>query len=424
MAYITYCNSNEDKIVGLFAIFEESNFVALQIQGNYTVDWGDGLVENFNSGVVAYHQYNYATYDPSNTTLDIVNKYKQAIVIITPQAGQTITKIDLARKHNQAGLNSVFTDNWLELIINGINLTVSLSIGNSLLKHTLLEHVHLMSKGTLTSLSSLLYNCIALKKVTLPSLNGVVTATSMFYNCLSLKNIPNIDTSTLTSMSTMFYGCANLKSINTIDANNVSVTGLSSLFSGCSSLTKVNIINTHNVGTMSSMFSGCTSLVDITSAIDCSSCTSGALQSTFQNCTALKKVKLININNAIPLDFTFNGCTALTILDIPTTATFTSLLGTFNSCESLQVIPEFNFSAVTAVNVSNTFTCVNLTKAKFTGLGQTFSLAGCRLSAAALNEVYTNLPTVTGKTITVTNNYGNLADDPSIATAKGWTVVG
>ena len=45
-------NSNEDKIVGLFAIFEESNFVALQIQGNYTVDWGDGLVENFNSGVV------------------------------------------------------------------------------------------------------------------------------------------------------------------------------------------------------------------------------------------------------------------------------------------------------------------------------------------------------------------------------------
>jgi len=46
------------------------------------------------------------------------------------------------------------------------------------------------------------------------------------------------------------------------------------------------------------------------------------------------------------------------------------------------------------------------------------------LSSAALNEIYTNLATVTGQTITVSGNYGTTGDDPTIATAKGWTVSG
>jgi hypothetical protein len=54
----------------------------------------------------------------------------------------------------------------------------------------------------------------------------------------------------------------------------------------------------------------------------------------------------------------------------------------------------------------------------------TFSVASCKLSATALNEIYTNLPTVTSQTITVTGNYGTATDDPTIATAKGWTVTG
>jgi hypothetical protein len=44
------------------------------------------------------------------------------------------------------------------------------------------------------------------------------------------------------------------------------------------------------------------------------------------------------------------------------------------------------------------------------------------LSGAALDEIYTNLATVVGKTIIVTGNYGTASDDPTIATAKGWTV--
>ena len=48
------------------------------------------------------------------------------------------------------------------------------------------------------------------------------------------------------------------------------------------------------------------------------------------------------------------------------------------------------------------------------------------MSAAALNEMFTILPTVVGQTVTITGNYGALdpACDRSIATAKDWTVIG
>ncbi len=54
----------------------------------------------------------------------------------------------------------------------------------------------------------------------------------------------------------------------------------------------------------------------------------------------------------------------------------------------------------------------------------TFSVANAKMSATALNEMYSILPTVTGQTVTVTGNYGVSGDDPTIATVKGWTVVG
>jgi hypothetical protein len=78
-----------------------------------------------------------------------------------------------------------------------------------------------------------------------------------------------------------------------------------------------------------------------------------------------------------------------------------------------------------ASGYSTTFsTCTSLSRIRATGIRFTFTLASLKLSATALNEIYTNLPTVTGQTITVSGNYGTTGDDPTIATAKGWTVTG
>jgi hypothetical protein len=67
----------------------------------------------------------------------------------------------------------------------------------------------------------------------------------------------------------------------------------------------------------------------------------------------------------------------------------------------------------------NTF---SLQRGALVGTSQNISYSNGQLSGAALDEIYTNLATVTSKTITVTGNYGTASDTPSIATAKGWTV--
>jgi hypothetical protein len=85
-----------------------------------------------------------------------------------------------------------------------------------------------------------------------------------------------------------------------------------------------------------------------------------------------------------------------------------------------------NFAGPTASSGYTTLflSCTSLSSIKATGIRFTFSVTGCNLSSAALDALYTSLPTVTAQTITVTNNHGNAADTPAIATAKGWTVTG
>jgi surface protein len=95
---------------------------------------------------------------------------------------------------------------------------------------------------------------------------------------------------------------------------------------------------------------------------------------------------------------------------------------TFAYCYALKSVPALDVSSVT--NFGSTFNvCYSLSRIEATGFRFSFA-PGASLSADALNEIYTNLPTVTGQTITVTGNYGTSGDDPTIATAKGWTVVG
>jgi hypothetical protein len=68
--------------------------------------------------------------------------------------------------------------------------------------------------------------------------------------------------------------------------------------------------------------------------------------------------------------------------------------------------------------------CNSLARIQAKDFNFTFSVANNKLSAAALDEIYTNLPVAIGQTITVTGNYGTGSDTPLIATAKGWAVTG
>ena len=108
------------------------------------------------------------------------------------------------------------------------------------------------------------------------------------------------------------------------------------------------------------------------------------------------------------------------------TNAFTSM---FSNCTALQTLPDINFNRA-AITTSGSYasmfaTCRSLSNVATTsGPKFTHSLTSCKFSPAALDAWYTALPTVTAQTVTVTNNWGNASDTPSIATAKGWTVTG
>ena len=333
---------SDQKFVGLHAVYpENANFVALSANGAYTVDWGDGTTTNYAAGVVAERNidYNAAALAGSECS----RGYRQAIITVTPQSGQSLTRMSLAVKHSQTGLQTYATG-WLDCAAS-LHETGTFSLYLSTIGHRRLERLQLLT-------------------------NSTVDFSSMFYNCNSLQSVPLLNTAAGTNFTSMFSGCNSLQSVPLI--NTAAGTNFSSMFSGCNSLESVPLLNTAAGTNFSSMF---------------------------YNCYSLQSVPLLN------------------------TASGTSFSSMFINCSSLQSIPLLNTAAGT--NFTSMYNgCTSLEKGALSGTGANISYTGAKLSAAALNAIYTNLGTVTSKTITVTNNWGNATDNPSIATAKGWTVTG
>ena len=308
--------ATEQKVAALMLVGDhDSNFVAFRCSGAYTVDWGDGTSEDIASNTTAEHNYVFTDLLASTEFGPTGSKSRQAMIVITPQAGQNLTAISFNYQHS--ALPAARITPILEILLSAPNCT-SLSINGGSANLRLLEQCTILSHNA----SSLPY---------------------MFFNCTFLQSVV-MDTSSVTNMAEMFRGCSSLKSVNQDTSN---ATNMFNMFLGCSSLQNVSI-DTGSATNMNNMFSGCTSLQTIP-ALDCSASTN---------------------------------------------------MGNF------------------ALN------CNGLKRCQATGISKTTSFANCTLGPDELNEIYTNLATVTGQTITVTGNYGTASDNPSIATAKGWTVTG
>ena len=169
-----------------------------------------------------------------------------------------------------------------------------------------------------------------------------------------------------------------------------------------------------------SMFANCSSLQSAELA-DTGSVTS--FQNAFQNCTSLQSVPLFDTSKVTTFSNMFNGCTSLQSVPLFDTSKVTTFSNCLFGARTISEVPAIDMSAGT--NLVQAFQgCTSLSRCQATGIKVSVSFASCSLSAAALNEIYTNLATVTGQTITVTGNYGTASDNPAIATAKGWTVTG
>ncbi len=156
--------------------------------------------------------------------------------------------------------------------------------------------------------------------------------------------------------------------------------------------------------------------------------------------------------------YMFNNCSSLSSIVLPTSwGSVTTVLSMFNGCYSLKTITGLDYLGHQSLATNGTdllkdcqylqgtltvaaflskigiygtsahllqCTGIRLTNANstFGGTSPQVNVSYTSLDATALNTLFGDLPTLTGKTITITGCPGAATCDTSIATAKGWTV--
>ncbi len=360
--------TGEQVFYGLCMVHQDrANLVSLRFTGNYTVDWGDGVVENFASNVVAHHQYSWSSV--GNVTSE---GFEQALIKVTPQAGQNLTGINLQFKHPSMGGGSLKSSIFIDMVMNLPQLAIGASIvlgGTVSIRHAFVERLNIMSIGSATSLVLLCYAFFKLKKFEIGDTSNVTNMQNMFYDCIALQTVPLFNTASVTNMQSMFYDCTSLASVPLF--NTASVTNMQSMFQLCYTLTTVPLFNTASVTNMLSMF---------------------------YNCFALQTVPLFNTASVQNMGNMFQGCPLLKSVTL-------------------------NLSSVSIL--SNPFNgTTNIDTLILNGCRYGFNIASNEMSATALNALFTSLGTAVGsQTITITGNPGASTCDTTIATSKGFTVV-
>jgi len=142
-----------------------------------------------------------------------------------------------------------------------------------------------------------------------------------------------------------------------------------------------------------------------------------AAQNMFNACGNLKTVSQlgkVGSLTATPLVLGTNG-TSFSASNILTSLTFNCPFSRFT----------FNGSSATAnFNKLNSLRLLNASAGQYTGSSPQINVSYCDLGIAALNQLFTDLPTVTAKTINITGCTGAAGCTRTIATAKGWVVTG
>ena len=462
--------SDSEQLVKLLVLVsnDDSNFLSVSASGNYTVNWGDGVVENIGStgvGGVASHLYIYGSTGLSGASGPTTSDgFKQALVQIYPQAGYNLGTINLNVRDTRATSTiNAYSQPIEEAYISSPNLT-SLTIGTG--SQTLpycrrMSYINLVNAGNITSFAiqfqnmfklqrvdigktaavtttaSMFQNCYSLKTVNVSSnanFNSLTNTSNMFFTCHSLVSAPLFDTRNVLDMSNMFQSCSNLTQVPLY--NTVKVTNISNMFTGCVALTNVPLFNTAAVTNMQGMFNACASLTNIP-AFDTRNVTS--LQGAFQNCTSLKTIPLLNTIKAIDMASLFSGCSSLvsippldtraatnmlnmfascfSLVNVPflNTSIVTTMQNMFNSCYSLKTVPAFDTSNV--VNMVSMFnTCYNLREVPAFNGAKVTSFVNMFLSCVSLIKApaFTNTTLVTTAT-SMFNGCYSLTSVPTIS---------
>lgn len=314
--------------------------------------------------------------------------------------------------------------------------------------------------------------CYSLKYVPFMNTSKVNNIQGMFLSCLSLEEVPLFDTSEATNMADTFSGCAMLKTVPLF--NTVKVTSMNSMFASCRLLESVPTFNTAAVTDMNSMFFQCSALREVppfnTAAVtnftqfirEATSLrtlplltTSAATNISFMcfGANSLQTLPSFNFSNVTNANQAFRNCSSLyeigtltfgstkatncqqmfessnMLIKIPTITNFGAAnVNGMLSTVGLQLIDGMDLGQVTSASNNNLSVNGNITKAVFTNMRWTQSVANQALGAAQLDEMYTSLavlnPSVTNVTATGTVVTYTVNDIRAFVSGRTVTITG
>jgi len=266
---------------GLHAVFDHgSNFATIRCTGAFTVDWGDGSSPvNVASNTTAEYNYSYAAAGLGAVTS---RGYKTAIVTVTPQAGQTLSAIDLSLKHTQSGLVNGHSSQWLDmrLAMNNVGTVTTFNVNwvhrllerfewvggssvqanfqNFLQSCSSLQQVPLFNTAAGTNFNAFLNACTSLQSVPLFNTAAGTNFTNFLQSCTSLQSVPLFNTAAGTNFQTFLQSCTSLQSVPLF--NTAAGTNFQSFLQSCTSLQSVPLFNTAAGTNFTNFLLGCTSL--------------------------------------------------------------------------------------------------------------------------------------------------------------------
>ena len=373
------------------------------------------------------------------------------------------------------------------------NLSAVVNMTSSFQNCYSLQAVPLWNLSAVVNMTSSFQNCYSLQAVPLWNLASVTTMTFAFQNCTSLITVPLWNLSNVSDMGYCFMGCYNLQSVPLWNLSKLiiiyeafnlcaslktvplwdlsSCSGLGTVFAACGALKSVPAFNLASTTDMSAWFQSCYSLQAIP-ALDFSynplknkapSSLSGWTVGTGWTTGTLTKAA-DGTGTATPTATTYiaatRSCTVTIVVDSMSGSTATYTLGgtagstlsgagtyvdhiTTSTTAKLIITPVATglrcviSSVIIEPDLVTTNMCsslMSLAKSDIVGIRKGHSYASCKLSRAAIVNIFNNLgqasiayPNTNYEVINISGNYGAAdltAEDRLLATNKGWAITG
>jgi hypothetical protein len=372
--------------------------VQLTTNGSYSIDWGDGTIE---TGTATAYTTQFTanslnaqvshTYSPTNASgkgiwIQSLGAYAYTVRIYNASSPIKYLKVArLTTTYSTQNSGVVWADIKIHSLVD-ISQMFSNGVSVNPLRSPFLYKANLITDSIVLRTDYFAYQCTRFQDFNFPYLPNVLSRTYALYQTgLSHADIgTDYQGGSSCSMSYFLNGTTTLRRVDFTSANWASISSIYGLVEQCRALTEVYL----PAGVGNDKLTDCTN--------------------------AFKTTPIKTLTNIEYLGSRTSNC---------------NMDGTFDSMEQFAgVLPIYakltKFTAKGTSSAPNKVTSIRLYNATspFSGTSPQIDVQYCDLSESALNTLFGDLPTVSGKTIKITGCTGAGTCDTSIATAKGWTV--